>query len=44
MYDKPDIIAIRYKNFRHKIRIIKKYIKDYKIEDTGYILYMKIRS
>lgn len=39
----PLVILIPYKDFRHKIRITKKYLNMYKIEDWEGMLYMKKR-
>lgn len=39
----PLILAIPYKNFRHKIRLTKRYLENYKIEDLGGVLYMEKR-
>lgn len=41
---KIDAIAIPYKNFKQKIRLTKKYIKLYTIEDLGGVLYMERRD
>lgn len=38
------VIAIPYKNFKHKIKLTKKFINKYKIEDLGGVLYMERRS
>ena len=40
----PSIIAIPYKNFKHKIKITKKYLKDYMIQDLGGVLYLTERE
>lgn len=39
-----EVIAIPYRNFKHKIRITKRFLKDYKIQDLGGILYMERRN
>ena len=45
MLGKPCVLAIPYKNFKHKIRLTKKYLKEYNIQDLGGVLYMiKLRS
>lgn len=41
---KIDAIAIPYKSFKHKIKLTKKYIKLYTIEDLGGVLYMERRD
>lgn len=37
------IIAIPYKTFKQKIKLTKKYIKNYRIEDLEGVLYMEKR-
>lgn len=39
-----NIVAIPYKNFKHKIRLTKKYLGKYKVEDLGNVLYMEKRA
>ena len=39
----PLVILIHYKDFKQKIRITKKYLSMYKIEDWEGMLYMKKR-
>lgn len=43
MYGKSNVIAIPYKTFKQKIRLTKKYLKEYNIQDLGGILYMQKR-
>jgi hypothetical protein len=44
MLGKPNVMAIPYKNFKQKIRLSKKYLKEYKVEDLGGVLYMEKRQ
>lgn len=44
MNGKPIKIVIPYKNLKHKIRIRKKFAKEYKIEELDGILYMERRD
>lgn len=35
------ILGIPYRNFKHRIQLTKKYIKNYKIQDLGGVLYLE---
>lgn len=39
----PEIIALPYKTFKERIRLTKKHLKNYKIEDLGGVLYLERR-